>query len=90
MIADAYGLTPREREVVGLAAQGGSTRQTATALGISPFTAQDHLKAVFAKTGVRTRAELVAALYVQQYEPRRANVSQPSPYGWYPDDQIPA
>ncbi|MBL7520663.1 hypothetical protein I6A84_21885 [Frankia sp. CNm7] len=90
VIAGAYGLTPREREVIGLAAQGRSTRQMATVLGISPFTAQDHLKAVFTKTGVRTRAELVATLYVQQYEPRRASASQPSPYGWYLDDQIPA
>ena len=79
VIAGAYGLTRREREVTGLAAQGRSTKQIALTLGISPFTVQDHLKAVFAKVGVRSRAELVATLYVQHYEPRRGNGSHPQP-----------
>ena len=82
----AYGLTPREREVTSFAAQGRSTKQIASALGISPFTVQDHLKAVFAKVGVQSRAELVAALYVRHYEPRRTAGSTPGPYGWYLDD----
>ena len=86
VIAGAYGLTPREREITALAAQGRSTRQIASALGISPFTVQDHLKAVFGKVGVQSRAELVAALYVRHYEPRRAAGSTPGPYGWYLDD----
>ena len=86
VIAGAYGLTPREREITALAAQGRSTKQIASALGISPFTVQDHLKAVFGKVGVQSRAELVATLYVQHYEPRRAAGSTPSPYGWYLDD----
>ncbi len=86
VIAGAYGLTPREREVTALAAQGRSTKHIALALGISPFTVQDHLKAVFAKVGVQSRAELVATLYVQHYEPRREAGATPSPYGWYLDD----
>jgi len=79
-------VTPREREVTAFAAQGRSTKQIASALGISPFTVQDHLKAVFAKVGVQSRAELVAALYVRHYEPRRTAGSTPGPYGWYLDD----
>ncbi|MDQ6948274.1 MAG: helix-turn-helix transcriptional regulator, partial [Actinomycetota bacterium] len=90
VIAGAYLLTPREREIIGLAAQGRTTKQMAIGLGISPFTVQDHLKAVFAKTGVQTRGELVAALYMQQYEPRREAGCTPGPYGWYLDDEIPA
>lgn len=86
VIAGAHGLTTREREITALAAQGRSTKQIALALGISPFTVQDHLKAVFAKVGVQSRAELVAALYVQHYEPRREAGSTPGPYGWYLDD----
>ena len=62
---------------------GRSTKQIASALGISLFTVQDHLKAVFAKVGVQSRAELVATLYVRHYEPRRAAGSTPGPYGWY-------
>ena len=86
VIAGAYGLTPREREITALAAQGRSTKQIASALGISPFTVQDHLKAVFGKVGVQSRAELVATLYVRHYEPRRTAGSTPSTYGWYLDD----
>jgi DNA-binding CsgD family transcriptional regulator len=90
VIAGALGLSPRERDVCGLAAQGRTTRQMAQALGISPFTVQDHLKAVFAKTGVQTRAELVAMLYLQHYEPQRDAGAVPGPYGWYLDDAVPA
>lgn len=90
VIAGAYGLTPREREVTGLAAQGRSTKQIALALEISPFTVQDHLKAVSAKVGVQSRTELVATLYVRHYEPRREAGSTPSPYGWYLDDHTAA
>ena len=90
IIAGAYGLTRRERDIVGLAAQGRTTKQMAVELGISPFTVQDHLKAVFAKTGVQSRGELVATLYVQHYEPRGDAGCTPGPYGWYLDDRIPA
>ncbi|MEU8125490.1 helix-turn-helix transcriptional regulator [Spirillospora sp. NPDC049024] len=90
VIAGAYGLTPRERQITGLAAQGRSTRQMAAALGISPFTVQDHLKAVFGKTGVRSRGELVAALYSRHYAPRAAASTAPGPYGWYLDEHVAA
>lgn len=90
VIAGAYGLTPREREITSLAAQGRTTKQMAAALGISPFTVQDHLKAVFAKTGVQSRGELVAVIYAQQYEPRTAAGISPGPYGWYLDGAAPA
>lgn len=90
VIAEAYGFTGREREITALAAQGRSTKQMAVALGISPFTVQDHLKAVFAKTGVQSRGELVATLFAQHYEARNDADCTPSPYGWYLDDEIPA
>ena len=86
VIAAAHGLTAREREVTALASQGRSNKQIAQELGLSVFTVQDHLKSVFAKIGVQSRAELVAALYVRHYEPRRQAGATPSPYGWYLDD----
>ncbi|WP_181139169.1 helix-turn-helix transcriptional regulator [Streptomyces sp. Ru72] len=86
VITQAYGLTPREREITELVAQGRSTRQMATRLSISPFTVQDHLKAVYMKTGVNSRGELVATLYNRHYAPRSAVGARPSPYGWYLDD----
>lgn len=57
-------------------------------LGISPFTVADHLKSVFAKVGVASRSELVAALHHQHYEPRTESGLLPSPYGWYLDDNV--
>lgn len=86
VIADAYAFTPREQDVTAAVARGRSNKQIALGLGISPFTVQDHLKAVFTKVGVQSRGELVAALYSQHYAPRREVGATPSPYGWYLDD----
>ncbi|HEY6759090.1 MAG TPA: helix-turn-helix transcriptional regulator, partial [Baekduia sp.] len=64
LIAAAHGLTEREQAVTRLVARGASTETIARSLLLSPYTVQDHLKAIFDKVGVRTRGELVAALYV--------------------------
>jgi DNA-binding CsgD family transcriptional regulator len=88
VIAGAYRFTPREREVTSLVAQGRSTKQIASALGLSPFTVSDHLRSVFAKVGVQSRGELVAALYARHYEPQAERGVMPGPYGWYLDDAV--
>jgi DNA-binding CsgD family transcriptional regulator len=72
LIAEALGLTPREREITREVVQGRSSREIATALGISAHTVQDHLKSIFAKSGVRTRRELVAFMVVNHYVPHVA------------------
>jgi DNA-binding NarL/FixJ family response regulator len=56
----AWGLTTRERELVEHLVDGSDTRAVAGRMCVSEHTVQDHLKAVFAKTGARTRRTLLA------------------------------
>ncbi len=82
VIGQAYGLTAREAQVMQLLLQGRSTREIAAALSISPYTVQEHCKAIFDKVGVRSRRELVGRVFYQQYEPRRRAGQRPGPSGW--------
>ena len=70
LVADAYGLSDREREVTELVALGLPTDAVAARLHLSPWTVQDHLKAIFEKVGVATRGELVARVFFNQQSPR--------------------
>ncbi|MGV0743365.1 helix-turn-helix transcriptional regulator [Mycolicibacterium sp. XJ870] len=70
LIADAYGLTDRERRVTELVAQGLSTNEIGQRLHVSSYTVQDHLKSIFDKTGAGSRGELVARLFFDHYAPR--------------------
>jgi DNA-binding CsgD family transcriptional regulator len=70
IVALAYGLSERECEVTRLCMQGRSTKDMAAALAVSPYTVQDHLKAIFRKTGVCTRGELVGQVFLEHYVPR--------------------
>lgn len=51
-------LTPREREIAGLAAAGLSNRAIAERLVVSVRTVDNHLQHVFDKLGIRSRREL--------------------------------
>jgi DNA-binding NarL/FixJ family response regulator len=51
-----FGLTARESEVAALLANGCSNREIADALFISEHTVKSHLKSIFRKTGVASRA----------------------------------
>ncbi len=85
LIADAYGVTERERRVTQLVARGFSTKVIATRLHLSEYTVQDHLKAIFGKVGVSARGELVAKLFFDHYVPRLARGAQPGRTGWFAD-----
>lgn len=67
---EAHGVTEREREVAGLLARGLSNPEIAAALVLSPYTVQDHIKSLFEKTGVASRQELVARLFLDDYMPQ--------------------
>jgi DNA-binding CsgD family transcriptional regulator len=57
---DELGLTPREREVLALLADGRTNRQIAEALFISVKTASVHVSNILAKLGVTNRGEAAA------------------------------
>jgi DNA-binding NarL/FixJ family response regulator len=58
-------LSPREQEVLTLAAQGLTNREIAYRLGISDRTVQFHMNSVFNKTGACSRTE-AAVLAIQR------------------------
>ena len=60
-------LSPREREVLLLVAEGMGGKQVARALGISPKTVEHHKTRAFAKLGVPNQAAAVAALMEEEY-----------------------
>ncbi len=54
-------LTPREREVLQLAAEGLANKQIALSLGISEHTVKFHLSSLYTKLGVTSRTEAIRA-----------------------------
>jgi DNA-binding CsgD family transcriptional regulator len=73
---EAHGVTPREREIATLLARGLTNPEISEALVLSPYTVQDHIKNLFEKTGVASRQELVARIFLDDYMP---HLAQPAP-----------
>jgi NarL family two-component system response regulator LiaR len=59
-LTDAYGLTPREHEVLALMVEGLSNPQIAQRLVVSRSTAKAHVSNILSKLGVSNRAEAIA------------------------------
>jgi DNA-binding CsgD family transcriptional regulator len=57
--AEGNPLTPREREIVQLVAEGKSTKEVASLLGISAKTAENHRTNIMRKLRVKSATELV-------------------------------
>ncbi|USI90357.1 LuxR family transcriptional regulator [Rhodococcus pyridinivorans] len=81
LVTAAYGLTPRESEVLVEVLAGRSRNEIAKRLFISPYTVQDHLKNIFTKTGVNSRRSLVSRLACTEYMPRFGGELRPD--GWF-------
>jgi DNA-binding CsgD family transcriptional regulator len=58
-------LTPQELQIAALLAGGKTTRETAAALFLSPKTVEYHLRHVYLKLDIHSRAELARALRPQ-------------------------
>jgi DNA-binding CsgD family transcriptional regulator len=54
------GLTPRQREILGYVARGGTDKEIARSLGLSPRTIEMHVSRLIATLRCRTRSEAVA------------------------------
>lgn len=57
---EGAALTPRERDVLRLVAQGLGNKEIAAELDLSAHTVKYHLASVLAKLGVRSRTEAVS------------------------------
>jgi DNA-binding CsgD family transcriptional regulator len=59
-------LSPREQQIARMVAQGYPNKTIAAKLGISSWTVSTHLRRMFAKLDVRSRAALVARLLEEE------------------------
>lgn len=67
IIANDYGLTPRETEVLEHLARGKSIPATATAMLLSKDTIKSHVKGIYAKLDIHKRQELITL--VESFQP---------------------
>jgi DNA-binding NarL/FixJ family response regulator len=72
---EAERLSDREREVLGLLAEGATNKEIAARLYIAERTVKAHVTGIFNKLGVNSRAEAVAVAL-------RSGVLPAEPPGW--------
>jgi DNA-binding CsgD family transcriptional regulator len=61
--ADPFGLTPRERQVLALVAEGATNRQIGASLYMAEKTASVHVSRILAKLGVQSRTQAAAVAH---------------------------
>jgi DNA-binding CsgD family transcriptional regulator len=65
---DPFGLTPRERQVLALLAEGATNRQIGSALYMAEKTASVHVSRILSKLGVNTRTQAAAVAHRQNLD----------------------
>ncbi|MFF4691351.1 LuxR C-terminal-related transcriptional regulator [Streptomyces sp. NPDC001307] len=73
LVLNGYGLSPRERQIAQLVILGRTYAEIATSLHIQEQTVNDHMRKVFAKTGVGNRVELCTEMFTRHHLPVIAN-----------------
>lgn len=53
-------LTPRQRQVLSLMAEGKTTREIAYELGLSPFTVKNYIERIYERLGALDRVQAVS------------------------------
>ncbi|TAL35668.1 MAG: LuxR family transcriptional regulator [Spirochaetes bacterium] len=61
-LCERYGITRREKEIIGMIAGGSTNREISRALDITDDTVKNHVYNIFQKTGVKNRNGLVGLL----------------------------
>jgi DNA-binding CsgD family transcriptional regulator len=82
-------LSPREKEIVRLVALGHSNKIIGDVLNISSWTVCTHLRRIFAKLGVGSRAAMVARL-LQNGTPHAKSAAEESPAIFETEKQLAA
>jgi DNA-binding CsgD family transcriptional regulator len=65
-------LSPREREIARMVAKGYPNKTIAAVLDISTWTVGTHLRRMFAKLGVHSRAAMIGALRAESLQERQS------------------
>jgi len=66
-LMEVFGLTPVQAQLASLLVRGKSLEEIAREMNISPGTARNHIKAVFARTATRRQGELISLLLRLRY-----------------------
>jgi DNA-binding CsgD family transcriptional regulator len=67
-----HALSPRELEIARMVAKGYANKSIASVLDISSWTVSSHLRRIFSKLGVTSRAAMVAQLLDEERSPGAA------------------
>jgi DNA-binding CsgD family transcriptional regulator len=70
IVLDAYGLSPRHRQITEMVLRGRSTEEIMAALRLSKNTLAGYFTKIFETIGVRSRSELAGEIFLRHYQHR--------------------